>query len=97
MNVRHRVPVWHCVPVESTVIATGSPVTRSLLGDHVEGRGPGNGGGTDDAQLEHVFEFPLGSLETVRCEASGACEDWRAGGFNGGDLGEGRNCASRVR
>ena len=29
----------------------------------------------DDAKLEHVLEFPLGSLEPIRCEASGSGRD----------------------
>ncbi len=82
MNVRHGVPVGHCVPVEGTVIATWTPVSRGLLGDHVERKGPGTGGGADHAELEHVLKFPLGSLETVRCEASGSSGDGRSSGLN---------------
>ena len=82
MNVRHGVPVGHCVPVEGTVIATWTPVFGGLFWDHVERRGPGTGGGANDAEFEHVLEFPLGHLETVRCEASGSSGDGRSGGLN---------------
>ena len=36
MYVRNRVPVRHCAAVEGTVVTTRTPVSRSLLGDHVE-------------------------------------------------------------
>ena len=82
MNVRYRVPVWYCVPVECTIVTTGSPVSRRFLGYHVEGRGPGAGRGSDDTQLEHVLELTLCSLEPFGCESSGANRDGRTSGLN---------------
>ena len=63
MNVRYRVPVWYCVPVECPIVTTGSPVSWRFLGYHVEGRGPGAGSGSDDTQLEDVLKLTLCSLE----------------------------------
>ena len=37
--------------VEGMVVTTGSPITRGLLGNHVERRGPGTGGRPDDPEL----------------------------------------------
>ena len=34
------VAVRDSTPVESTVVATGTPITSSLLGHHVQGGGP---------------------------------------------------------
>ena len=68
MDVRDRIPIRHCCTVESTVVATGAPVTRSLLRDHVEWGGPGTRRRSDNAQLEHVLEFPLCDTEA---ESSG--------------------------
>ena len=81
MYVRYGIPIGHCVSVQRAVVATGSPVTRGLLGNHVERRGPGAEGGADDPELEHVLKFPFGHLEAVRGEASGSCRDGRASGF----------------
>ena len=75
-------PVWRCGSVKGPVVTTGSPVARSLLGVHMKGRGPGAGGGADDAQLEHVLKFLPSHLEAVRCEASGTCANWWTGGLN---------------
>ena len=40
MNVRNRIPVWYSVAIESTVVPTRSPVTRCLLGHHMERGSP---------------------------------------------------------
>ena len=82
MDVRNGIPVRNCVAVQSTVVTTRSPVTRCFLGDHVEWRGPGTGRGTDDSQLQHVLEFPLGGHATVRSYSSGSSRYWWASGLD---------------
>ena len=37
VDVWDRVPVWHCGSVKGPIVTTGSPVARSLLGDHMKG------------------------------------------------------------
>ena len=51
MNVWDWVPIRYGVVVEGMVVTTGSPITRGLLGNHVERRGPGTGGRPDDPEL----------------------------------------------
>ena len=82
MDVWHRVPVRDCVLVQGTVVTALTPISRDFLGNHVERRGPGTGRGLDDAQLEHVVEFPLGRFEAIRCQTSGACRDRGSNSLN---------------
>ena len=74
MYVWYRIPVRNSGAVEGTIVATGSPVSRRFLGYHVKRGGPWAGGGADDAQLEHVFKFPLCNLQAVRGQTSGTGE-----------------------
>ena len=51
MDVWNWIPIGYGVAVESAVVTAGSPITRGLLGYHVERRGPGTGGRPDDSEL----------------------------------------------
>ena len=66
MDVKDRVPVWYGAVVESSVVTTGSPVTRCFLGYRMERRSPKIGGGVDDTEMEHVVKLSFGGSQAGR-------------------------------
>ena len=82
MDMGYWVPVRHCVPIEGTIITAGTPISRSFLGHHVQGGGPGARGGANNPKLEHVLELSLGCFETVWGKLSGTSRDRWASGLN---------------
>ena len=62
LDVWNGVTIWSSETVESTIITTGAPVTRSWFRNHMKGQGPIAGGRPDDTQLKHMVKFSFSNL-----------------------------------
>ena len=71
------IPVWNSYSVEGTVIPTRSPVSRGLLGDHMEGRWPLAIRGLNDCLFEHVLKFLASDAKAVRQQTARSCMNRR--------------------
>ena len=79
--------VWYGVAikdfsmVQCLIVTTGAPIA-TLLWDHAEWRGPTAGGGTDDAEFQHVIKLLTGRLEVIGSQLSRARANWWSSGLN---------------
>ena len=72
---------WQCNVVEGPVVTTGAPVTRSLLGHQVKGRGPIAVGWSDNAQFQDVVELLACNVKSLWHQASClTTKRWACGG-----------------
>ena len=62
------VPDWNSVVIESSVVPTRPPVTRCLLGHHMERECPWSEGRMDNTQLQYMVKVMFCSLELVGCQ-----------------------------
>jgi hypothetical protein len=74
MNVRKRISIRDRRGVQSTVIATRSPVSRPRLRNHMQRGSPLAARRTNDAKLEHMVEFSLRNPLLLRGKTAEAVE-----------------------
>ena len=62
LDVRDGVAIRDRSMVQRPIVTAGTPIA-TLLRYHMERGGPTAGGGTDDAEFQHVIELLTGRLE----------------------------------
>ena len=72
LYVRYEVTVRDGTTIQCSVVSTRMPVSRCLLGDHVERRCPVAGGGLYDPQVQHMVKLLSSDTEAVGAQSSGA-------------------------
>ena len=62
LNVKNGIAVGLRDGVKCLIVSTRVPVSRCLLGDHVQRWGPGTQRRLNNSQFQHTVEFLMGNM-----------------------------------